>query len=278
VTSGAGALDVCIFSKNRAFQLEAALRSFRLHVKDAGDARLTVLHLATSARHARQYAALAEAYPDVVFLAEQRFRNDLLSLLASSRMIMFLVDDTLFTRPFSLGSAARTLTAQPRALGFSFRLGINTTYFYMLDLPQALPAFEPAGEGILQYDWRGAQHDFGYPLEVSSSLYRCSDLVPFLEDLGFRTPNTLEAEVAMRRDVFADRRPLLLCFERSVAFSAPLNVVQGDFANRSRGTGDCSAEALSELFEQGFRLDVDAWADHTARGAHEEIEIRLVRR
>jgi len=267
----------CIFSKDRAFQLEAMLRSFLSHVEDARTARLAVLFRATDARHARQYALLASMHPEVTFVAEQDFRADLLSLIGASRVVMFMVDDTLITRTFSLVRALEALTSEPQALGFSFRLGMNTTYFYMLDRPQALPAFHAVGRGILQYDWRVAEHDFGYPLEVSSSLYRTADLLPVLREMDFRNPNRLEAELATRRDTFVDCRPLLLCFERSVAFSAPLNLVQQEFPNRSRGTADCSAEALSRLFDQGFRLDVAAWTDHTARGAHEEIDLRLVR-
>jgi hypothetical protein len=267
----------CIFSRDRAFQLEAMLRSFRSHVRDAEAVRLIVLFRATDARHARQYGQLASTHPDVTFVAEQNFHEDLFSVIGSSRVVMFLVDDTLITRPFSLGLALEALTREPRALGFSLRLGINTTYFYMLDRPQALPAFQTMGRGVLQYEWRGAEHDFGYPLEISSSLYRTADLIPLLRDLEFRNPNTLEAEVATRSATFADRRPLLLCFERSVAFSAPLNLVQQEFPNRSRGAADCSVDALSRLFDQGLRLDVAAWTDHTARGAHEEIDLRLVR-
>jgi len=267
----------CIFSKDRAFQLEAMLRSFRSHAQDAAAARLAVLFRATDARHVRQYAVLARAHPDVTFVAEQSFRDDLLSIIGSSRVIMFLVDDTLVTRPFSLSLAVEALTREPRALGFSLRLGINTTYCYMLDRPQALPTFQTLEGGVLQYDWRAAEHDFGYPLELSSSLYRAADLLPSLRDLDFRNPNRLEAEVQTRRDSFAERTPLLLCFERSVAFSAPLNLVQEVFPNRSRGAADSSVEALSRLFDEGFRLDVAAWNDHVTRGAHEEIEVKLVR-
>src|SRR5262245_45458414 len=92
----------CIFSRDRAFQLEAMLRSFRSHAQGAAAARLVVLFRATDARHARQYTLLASAYPDVRFVAEQGFRDDLFSVIGSSPVILFLVDDTLFTRPFSL--------------------------------------------------------------------------------------------------------------------------------------------------------------------------------
>ncbi|SRR6266496_47957 len=266
----------CIFSKDRAFQLDATLRSFRSHAQDAEMARLMVLFRATDARHARQYALLASTYPDVAFLAEKNFREDLLSIIGPAQTIMFLVDDTLITRSFSLALAIDALADEPRALGFSLRLGINTRHFYMLDRAQALPAFHAVGRGMLQYDWRSGEHDFGYPLEVSSSLYRTADLMPLLGNMDFRNPNTLEAELAARSDTFIDRQPLLRCFERSVAFSAPMNLVQQEFPNRARGAADSSVEALSQLFDQGFRLDVAAWSDHTSGAAHEEIALKLV--
>jgi hypothetical protein len=275
--TSAGGVVGCIFSKDRAFQLDATLRSYYSLVEDAGTARLVVLFRATDARHVRQYALLARTYPEVAFVAEQSFRDDVLSIISPSRVIMFLVDDTLIARSFSLALAADALINEPRALGFSLRLGSNTTYFYMLDRTQALPAFQPAGRGVLRYDWRDSEHDFGYPLELSSSLYRTADLIPSLRNMDFRNPNRLEAELATRRDNFADRQPLLLCFERSAAFSAPMNLVQEEFPNRSRGAADCSVEALSRLFDEGYRLDVAVWNDYTPRAVHEEIDLKLVR-
>ena len=50
-----------IFSKDRALQLDAFLRSYRVNVADAGEVR--VLYLATSTRHAEAYAAVFTRHP-----------------------------------------------------------------------------------------------------------------------------------------------------------------------------------------------------------------------
>ena len=64
--------------------------------------------------------------------------------------VLFLVDDALFVRPFRLEVAAQALDSNADALGFSLRLGRNTSNCYVLGRAQALPEFEPIG-------WRSAQ-------------------------------------------------------------------------------------------------------------------------
>ncbi|MBL0176295.1 MAG: hypothetical protein IPP94_13675 [Ignavibacteria bacterium] len=95
-------------------------------------------------------------------------RADVRALLAERPFILFVVDDTLFVRPFSLEGTARALASHAQALGFSLRLGRNTRYCYMSGEMQPLPRFRSAGPGCLLFRWDGARHDFKYPLEVSS--------------------------------------------------------------------------------------------------------------
>ena len=51
-----------VFSRDRAMQLDATLRSFLLHCMDGDQAQITVLYQASSPLHARQYAELAEEH------------------------------------------------------------------------------------------------------------------------------------------------------------------------------------------------------------------------
>ena len=295
-----------VFSRDRAMQLDCALRSFFLHCTDAREARLFVIYKATTDLHGRQYAQLAQEYDEVCFLKQKKFRWDVLDLLLQfasdrpagyvprplltfcglsgvpcnislhdpSRSVLFMVDDNVFVRKFSLLQVHKSLIEQQDALGFSLRLGTNTTYCYSLDKAQALPTFASLDGQVLKFNWtRHVDGDFSYPLEVSSSVYRVSELVPLLTSLFFNNPNALEGNMANRAGRFRKRFPYLLCYTRSVTFCNPVNVVQSVYSNRAREGSEYSTERLTELFEEGYRINVNSYRDFVSNACHQDKEL-----
>ena len=257
-------------------QLQAGLQSFFLHCGDSARVAVKVLFTTSSPAHEGQYQRLRTEYGAVEFIRESGFKEDLLAALAGHPYILFLVDDNLFVRDFVLEHAVESLKNQPGALGFSLRLGENTTYCYMLNREQKLPAFTTLEHNVLWHEWVDAACDFGYPLEVSSSLYRTKDLLPLLHKIDFRNPNTLELLLDANKTLYAHVRSRLLCFQKSVAFCNPLNIVQTMWINRAGSREQYTAEKLSSLFDQGLRIDVEALADFVPAACHQEIEFQFV--
>ena len=301
-----------IFSLNRAMQLQAALRSLFLNCRDVERLELFVLYKTTNSYHSRQYARLVaefDQYPNIHFLPESNFRNDLISLLASHGSlspdrfkmflntlrlgerfgwlgnkllsflrpvyVLFLVDDNIFVQSFRLFDVIAALEQRPSALGFSLRLGKNTTYCYPDDSAQALPGFLPLTPNIQSFDWTVGEHDFHYPLEVSSSIYRLSEILPFINRLSFHNPNSLESRMSASWATFKKRQPDLLCFELSVAFCNPVNRVAQNFKNRAAEKFDYPEQFLAEQFEVGYRIDVAAYQGFVTCGCHQEVELKF---
>jgi hypothetical protein len=190
------------------------------------------------------------------------------------KYIYFMVDDNLFVRPFKLQTIVGALHSVTNAIGFSLRLGRNTNYAYMLDSKQELPEFEALGNGIVSYEWPHAQYDFNYPLEISSSVFRAAQIMPLLASLAFCNPNTLEGEMAARSQWFVKRYPRLLCFDTSVAFCNPINIVQTVSAgNRAALTHHYTVEELAEKFDKGKRIDVQAYRGFVSNSCHQEVDL-----
>jgi hypothetical protein len=302
-----------VFSKDRAMQLDACLRSFYLNCQDPENARLSVLFCAGTPRHAAQYAELSaepKARQNVRFVRETYFRGDVLGILldhsplanfrretlsAARRLpgslsgaansffklrkpayVLFLVDDTLFTRPFSLETMIACLQERPQAIGFSLRLGSNTDFCYPQDRPQQLPAFTPAGSGIQSFDWTRAELDFNYPLEVSSSLYNLELIYPLLNAIQFTNPNNLESRMAAKAGEYALRYPQLLSYQTSAAFSNPVNIVQLRDRNRVGQQVAYSTDELAELFDSGCRIDVANFQSFVPHSCHQEIGFEFI--
>lgn len=191
--------------------------------------------------------------------------------------ILFLVDDNLFVHDFSLASALTALERKPSALGFSLRFGHNTTYSYSENKPQSLPAFTSLDNDIFAFQWPGSDGDFGYPLEVSSSIYLASILMPFLVTVFFRNPNELEGAIASRTTYFRQSHPKLLCFKQSVTFCNPVNIVQSFHSNRAGDHIQYSVDELLERFERGERVNVAAYSNFTPNACHQEVPLQFYR-
>ncbi len=263
---------VVIFSKDRPLQLDATLRSLELNCSDLEVAEIHVLYTTSEPRFAAGYRVLARDHSHVAVHREVDFKRDLIGLVDGSDLVLFIVDDTLFVGELSINVAIGALERDPTCLGVSYRLGRNTTYCYTLDTPQGLPAFEVLGSGLLAFAWTEADHDFGYPLELSSSLYRSSDMLPLLAGLDYENPNTLETVLSQRASSFRDSRPRLACYQQSVALSVPANLVQTAWGNRNDGRPHLSAEALDGRYAEGYRLDVEHYQGFVPNACHQELE------
>ena len=269
--SGHPQISSVVFSKDRPLQLDAALASLDLCVSDLGQARVAVLYKASTPFFAAQYRTVGFDHPNLELRREADFKSDLLELVAGSPFVLFMVDDAIFVGDASLSASMSILEKDRSCLGFSFRLGRNTTYCYTMNKPQTLPDFQPEGPGFLSFNWPDMDFDFGYPIEVSSSMYRTADLLPLLESLPYTNPNTLESVLACRAVDFRESLPRLACYEQSVALSIPANLVQTAWVNRMDGHPELSAESLAKEFSRGRRIDVAHYRGHVAPAAHEEV-------
>jgi glycosyltransferase involved in cell wall biosynthesis len=270
-------IQVLIFSKDRPLQLDGTLRSFRRHCRDADGVTIRVLYTASSSRDRSLYRQVMREHPEIHFVEESDFRRDTTFLLGLHEFVLFLVDDCLFIGSFSLRECVAALQRQPEALGVSLRLGRNTTSCYALNKPQRVPTLTPASNSLLAFRWPGMDGDFGYPLEVSSSIYRAADLRELLVQTPFRNPNTLEGELANRAQRLRESHPVLLCPAQSLAFCAPVNLVQQVCENRAGNQSELSAGALAKKFAQGSRIDVARFDGFAPTGCHQEVELPLTR-
>lgn len=313
-----------IFSFNRAMQLDAVLKSFFYHCQDTELIELSVLYKVSDELNRAQYESLIRDYPQVSFIAQTDFRNDVLNWITqrssealnkfvrkylhwfqlsrkskvfkvffnrsiraivlwflpcdSDKLILFLVDDNIFTRDFSLESIIQQMRECPKALGFSLRLGRNTTYCYAHSSDQALPHFTEITDHVLRYDWTAAEHDFAYPLEVSSSVFRVKQILPLLLRSDFGNPNGLEGVIASQPYRYARTNPFLFCFETSITFCAPINIVQNVVNNRVGNQSLYSAASLCQIFESGERINIRVFDDFVSNSCHQEVELYFTKK
>jgi FkbM family methyltransferase len=279
-----------IFSKDRPMQLAATIESFALHCLDNANPsgpsggtdgldgiKLNVLYKTSNEQYRTQYDTLKNEFADITFIEETDFKAQTLAVLGKHEYVLFLVDDNLFVRDFSLAEIVGLLKQNHNALAFSLRLGPNTTYSYARDAQVTLPQFWYVDKSVLKYDWTRAHIHFAYPLELSSSVYRAADIIPMLKKLDFDNPNILEGLMAANTQVYARPRGALLCYEQSVTFCNPINMVQTVCENRAGSLSRYSADSLAQMFDRGLRIDVQRYSGFVPHSPHQEVELEFVK-
>jgi hypothetical protein len=234
-------INTIIFSKDRATQLDALLRSLIRFAPQLLPA--TVLFLATEDRYREAYRILIAEHPSKVFFLQQgsSFRDDLLSLiLPDTALTTMLVDDDVFYR------SAPLVPKLQSGQCFSFRLGQNIQRDYVTRKEQV-----PGSE------------NFRYSYSLDGHVFRTDDLLPLVRCLEFDCPNRLEAY--MQRS----GQPLEIFYDQhSSLVGIPHNLVQTAWPQVSMGG---SAEELNDRFLVGERIDLDMMDFSDVRATHQDI-------
>jgi hypothetical protein len=261
-----------IFSYKRPMQLDSCLKSLTNLCTDYKDMDITVLYRTDDIRFENAYAQVSKENIDVAFIKETNFRKNVLDLISNYKYIMFLTDDNIFINSFQLIDAKRILLRHEGVLGFSLRLGLNTKYCYPVSKEQLIPPYVIVNGNIIMWNWEFASYDFGYPLELSSSIYRMHDINVILVNCNFNNPNEMEYVMDFCKGFTHTIHPSMGCYKKSVAFCAPVNKVKENNQNKSGLNKENSINSLLTKFENGDRIDVNKLIGFTPNACHQEID------
>ena len=263
-------VHVIIFSRNRACQLDALLRSLRGRFRIPH--QVSVLWKADPGLHGRTYARIKEEYLQVNWLEEVNFRKDLLTLLRrKTPLVMFCTDDGVFhDRVLDIPWPENW----DQVAAYSFRLGENCRYSHPADEHYRLPS-RWRGAGAMLWDWTQARADFRYPFSLDAHIFPTPRIRKMLSGLPFHNPNTLE-DVGSRDPSLWERKwmagPL-----SSKYVSLPVNRVNETHANRAGMAFQSDPEELARRYLAGHRIDLDKTVMSVPRGPHEEYVLHFAK-
>jgi len=264
---------ICIIpSKDRALQLLCLLETLHSVCVDISSLDIIVVYKVSSEQFRLQYNEVKNRYPRIKFLEETIIDTNIKNSISDYQYVLFMVDDCVCVNSFSIQHIQTQLENQLDCIGFSLRLGKNIVYCYPFSCSQLQPKFVSIQNNILKFDWRTVQYDFGYPLELSSSMYRVKDIFHVWNDIAC-TVNHLEHLLWINSKDLRESNPMLLCFHQSCAFCNPLNVIaSGSNKNRNSLRPEYSVNALADYFEQGLKIDVTQCFSNLTKAVHQEVD------
>jgi hypothetical protein len=256
-------VNCLIFSKNRAMQLDAFLRSIEAFAPY--DGHVVVIYRATTPAFEEGYRQV-KLGPNVTLTPESdSFKRDVSQAIDPSiALTVFHTDDDLFfRRPLGGPLVTESFAA------FSLRLGLNTTYCYPLRRPQELSSYYRRGS-LIAWNWTHADVDFSYPMSLDGHIFSTATISRIVSRCHFHNPNTLEEALHLKRYLVPHG---MLSFVENCLVSVPANVVSDTHSNRSGKNSEVSVEALNRRFLAGERIDRSAMDFSAVNAAHSEIPL-----
>jgi len=258
-------MNIIVFSKNRACQLDLLLESFRGSKIEAPNKR--VFYTFTSDDFKKGYLKVKAKYPEWQFDFQEKEIKDYLLGVLTSGLTMFLVDDNVFVENCRLEYKLEMLKREEKVLCISLRLGKNISHDYMADKPMVVP--EISSDGLLK--WKGCDACWGYPMSLDGHIFRTEDIIPLIKKIDFNSPNELEWQLSLN----PINKEYMICFESPVLTNLAINKVQTWNDNRH---GSVPAEFLNAQYLVGKKIDLKDIIGQKERfnSTHVEANIKLI--
>jgi len=185
-------MDILIFSKDRAFQLNTSLETIKKYV--SGIDNIYVQFGYSSEKYLEGYQKLNKIFNDVVFIDESEygFQQTLTAILLNeiqSENVMLEVDDTIYFKSLDLKGCDQILQQYPNAGKYCF--GLDPTIFNKQWWDKQKETYyvinkSSKGEDQIQ------ELALKYPFNASSVIHKKNDIIQLLQTNNVNTPVELE--------------------------------------------------------------------------------------
>lgn len=260
-------INIILFSRDRACQLELLLRSMKLLFKEYKEHQINVLYTYSNQNFENGYNILMEEYSEVNFIKENNFKEDVMKLIdVNNKYTVFFVDDIIFKEKFTLKCKQIEIFSNDDSFAcLSLRLHTQLNYCYTMNVSMKSPNMD--SNGI--FNWRGTDADFNYTMSLDGHIFKTDMILNLMKDIEFCNPNSLEGSLACRPPY---DKPLMICFQKSVIFNNPINKVQTNNPNRH---GFIDAYYLNDMFLSGKRIKLEPYLGLQNISCHQEMPIQF---
>lgn len=218
-------LNIIIFSKDRACQIDSLLRSINDNFHYTPDS-VSVLYRSSNSDFQDGYNKVIDKQilTNIDWLKETDFKSDVRNLVLNMKhesLIMFLVDDNIVFRKIDITNVVENF--QPKHLFISMRASRS----YARD--KELPFFSETN-GFLEWQWkikRKKSNTWNYPFSVDGNIYQSVRIQQILDNISFAAPNSFESAMhAYRKCRWIKQINKAISPMEPAIFNNPLNRVQ----------------------------------------------------
>lgn len=269
-------IDILIWTKDRACQLDLLLRSIYRHFDNRG--KIIVRWDYSNEEFKKGYEKLKQQYPYVSYLQTTgdfaRDTKDLVYHGIKTPYMVAICDDDVFINKTNIDRIMEHYTDDVCAV--SLRMSKNIVWCYGTQKDSPPPKFEPC-EQYLKWKWSKSDPstDWGYPSAVNIHIYKSLWYWNAIKDLKFDTPNKLEYLFNTNRKIF---KPYIVSFDETKILNMPVNQVQTLSPTNPYGkTFAYTRKELNDKFLNGYIIDVKNIYGYKNKGVNEEVELHFTK-
>lgn len=266
-------INLIIWSKDRASQLELLLRSIKQNIPNMF--AITIIYTYSNKLFEDGYKKLIGEIKDVEFIYENNFYNDTVSACYNSNMeyISFCTDDTVFYDSCSY-TFDDLLGYLPNNVNqvFSFRLGLNTLaqdiHYGTIQTPLMNHVY--LNKDIISWNCKkyASNFNYGYPLALDAHVFKKDLICDLLKRYNkWKTTNELEGHIQQS----ISEIDYITSFDKSIAVNVPLNNLSN--ITQAGHNYNYSNDFLNQKFLNGERLSLQVFDTTKIIGCHQEVDL-----
>lgn len=266
-------VDVIIYSKNRALQLDMLLRSINKYFVNVG--KVFVLNDFSGEKHYKSYQKIwNKNYGlDIEFITQTRktFYDVMIGVVdkINADYILPFCDDDLFIRETDIKDKVKQLNDD--IVGLCFRRCPTLGNSYHTGKPIPVPNFTKT-DGVYKWKWVGAfPSRWGYPYQAGGMVYDTKFFKHIMHNIKFDLPNYLESQMMQNKEKWG--RNHVMCLEKTPIVNVSVNRVQNEVKNRGGRDVNYSVDDLVDIFLNGKVVSIDDL--HNYNNNCEFIEVPL---
>lgn len=270
--------DLVVYSYDRPLQLYAFLESISNYV--SGLNVITVIYRTSSDDFQQAYQKVQKNFSHVIMQKQSSnpqadFKQLTINAVYNNcaKYIIFAVDDIIVTDYIDL-SASIALLEKYNAYGFYYRLGKNLSECYSFNCKMNMPLLDEVEPDVFAWKFSSGLYDWNYPHTVDMTLYKKNDITPFILELVYHTPNSLEGCWASKTTAIKNRCGL--CCGHTKIVNVPLNLVQKEWPNRNMNL--YTPDQLLQKFNDGEKIDIYDLYKIENKAAHMNYKPKFVSR
>lgn len=260
-------LNIIIFSRNRAAQLDLLLHSIKEFWPECLNYCPKVIWFGDNDFFVQGYKKLKGSFQGPIYIEQNHpalFKE--MTVAAIDEILpytVFFVDDLVFKEPFILDCEEfHFFQCSTETICLSLRLSPSINYCYTMDIDTQPPVFK---EKLKIWDWKDYRGDWAYPQSLDGHIFRTTDIIDTIKKAPFDHPGSLENALLTS----IPDRPKMICFEKSKIFNIPINRV-GPYPNRH---GKESPYLMNHLYLMGKHIDLNPIKGFKNTSCHQEINL-----
>ncbi len=265
-------VDIFIFSKDRACQLDLCIRSIKEKMPFVNN--IYCLYKSSNELSAENYFKVFSQY-DIVCIQETDFESDVKDIVRmriGSEYIMCMTDDDVFINDVSKEEFDMLISEYKEdVLSLSMRMNPTTNFCYPAigENQNMIPPQFIESDKFLKWNWtlNSCASDWGYPMCLNEHVYKKSYFWEMIKYLKFIHPNALEGELNnKKRDI---NKSYMISFKQSKLFNCMQN-----FVKPGGGTvyKDYSVENLNTIYMSGKRISTKNIYGMVKQQCHGQID------